>query len=444
MRRFEGYRRSQSGWRPNERQRHVLDLLVTGKTNPEIAEALGMTLDGAKWHVGELLAATGCEDRQALASWWRTWQAGRRPGLPWALVPIRFALAAAAISLVLAVILIQGWLSGGGEAGDGLNPEAAADFESVEATPAFQPSYVEGPPPPCDMPLPPDFRIVTRADLLAEGLIESGPSFGGFSECPAFVSNRPDRAVIWFADGGTIANGTTLDAWGLDLTLLRGETRSADGDVQALITIGSHVRRVGPEGVFAVIMAKDENTGRFHRIAFDSDGRMYFSLVSLPEDEANDLRSGGRIETTGMKQLADFDLSARGSFAFSSCEVETPACAVSYHGSVLRAPAAGYLRCLEPDELTYAYESGRPFGEYELDTGDFVLRFRETYAYAPNLRTVFRCEPRVVLAGEQISAHNHFQITARDADGRPASLVATLGGRLYVGAGCPCADGSQR
>jgi DNA-binding NarL/FixJ family response regulator len=68
MRRFEGYRRARDGWAPNDRQRDVLDLLLAGKTNPQIAEALDITVDGAKWHVGELLAATGCEDRRALAS----------------------------------------------------------------------------------------------------------------------------------------------------------------------------------------------------------------------------------------------------------------------------------------------------------------------------------------------------------------------------------------
>ncbi len=57
-------------WQPNERQRLVLDALVENKTNPEIAEMLDITLDGAKWHVGELLSATGLSDRKALADWW--------------------------------------------------------------------------------------------------------------------------------------------------------------------------------------------------------------------------------------------------------------------------------------------------------------------------------------------------------------------------------------
>ncbi|MCK9517751.1 MAG: LuxR C-terminal-related transcriptional regulator [Dehalococcoidia bacterium] len=42
----------------NERQQTVLALIAKGKTNPEIAESLGMTLDGAKWNVSEILGMT--------------------------------------------------------------------------------------------------------------------------------------------------------------------------------------------------------------------------------------------------------------------------------------------------------------------------------------------------------------------------------------------------
>lgn len=53
------------------RQRQVLDLLADGRTNAQIAESLGMTMDGAKWHVGQLLAAYGVTSREELAAWWR-------------------------------------------------------------------------------------------------------------------------------------------------------------------------------------------------------------------------------------------------------------------------------------------------------------------------------------------------------------------------------------
>jgi DNA-binding CsgD family transcriptional regulator len=44
-------------WTP--RQRQVLDLLAARRTNGEIATALGISLDGAKWHVSEVMTKLG-------------------------------------------------------------------------------------------------------------------------------------------------------------------------------------------------------------------------------------------------------------------------------------------------------------------------------------------------------------------------------------------------
>jgi outer membrane lipoprotein-sorting protein/DNA-binding CsgD family transcriptional regulator len=55
----------------NERQRRVLDLLVQGKTNGEVAAALGITLDGAKWNVSEILGKLGLATREEAADYWR-------------------------------------------------------------------------------------------------------------------------------------------------------------------------------------------------------------------------------------------------------------------------------------------------------------------------------------------------------------------------------------
>ena len=56
-------------WTP--RQLEVLDLLADGRTNYEIAQQLGITLDGAKWHVREILGKLGVDSREAAAVYWR-------------------------------------------------------------------------------------------------------------------------------------------------------------------------------------------------------------------------------------------------------------------------------------------------------------------------------------------------------------------------------------
>lgn len=51
-------------------QRRVLELMARGRTNAEIAEALGVTLDGAKYHVREVFDKLGVSSREeAVASW---------------------------------------------------------------------------------------------------------------------------------------------------------------------------------------------------------------------------------------------------------------------------------------------------------------------------------------------------------------------------------------
>ena len=54
------------------RQRQVLDLLARGRTNPEIAEELGISLDGAKWHVREIIGTLGVDSREEAADHWRS------------------------------------------------------------------------------------------------------------------------------------------------------------------------------------------------------------------------------------------------------------------------------------------------------------------------------------------------------------------------------------
>lgn len=54
-----------------DRQREVLQLIAEGRSNPEIATRLGVTIDGAKWHVREILSKLGVESREEAADWWR-------------------------------------------------------------------------------------------------------------------------------------------------------------------------------------------------------------------------------------------------------------------------------------------------------------------------------------------------------------------------------------
>jgi len=66
----------------NERQKRVLDLIVEGRTNREIGAALGMTLDGAKWNVSEILTKLGLSSREEAAAYWHWRKRRRLPAMP--------------------------------------------------------------------------------------------------------------------------------------------------------------------------------------------------------------------------------------------------------------------------------------------------------------------------------------------------------------------------
>lgn len=64
------------------RQREVLALLERGLTNEEIAAELGISLDGAKWHVSEILGKLDVRSRhQAASRWGAAWLAAPLLGL---------------------------------------------------------------------------------------------------------------------------------------------------------------------------------------------------------------------------------------------------------------------------------------------------------------------------------------------------------------------------
>lgn len=91
------------------RQREVLALISRGHTNPEIAERLGISLEGAKHHVSEILSKLGVSSREEAAEWWRAHRPGTASRIVSALWPWpSVAGAAAAAAVVFAVFATGG------------------------------------------------------------------------------------------------------------------------------------------------------------------------------------------------------------------------------------------------------------------------------------------------------------------------------------------------
>ncbi len=111
-------------WTP--RQREVLALVAKGLTNGEIAEALGISLAGAKWHVAEVMSKLGVESREDAARYWRSETSlprrarqALRHALGWSALKLAAGSAAGALAVAAGGFAYVGLVSRG--------PASAAD-----------------------------------------------------------------------------------------------------------------------------------------------------------------------------------------------------------------------------------------------------------------------------------------------------------------------------
>ena len=93
------------------REQEVLALLREGLTNPQIAERLSITLDGAKYHVSEILSKLGVSSRGEAARWQpseRPWWATAAVPLAWPWRTANVSWLATGVAGVTAVLLVVG------------------------------------------------------------------------------------------------------------------------------------------------------------------------------------------------------------------------------------------------------------------------------------------------------------------------------------------------
>ena len=197
-----------SNWTP--RQREVLNLLTRGRTNREIAEELGISLDGAKWHVSEIISRLGVDSREEAAEYWRH-QNGMRMrftrmagvfssgALKWAAAVV----AASAIVFVSAVVIFA--LRESGSEGE---QHAGGGIETPGTAVASPTAVVTGTPPASTTSVPNPTGEVIR------GVPVSGLAFGAPGSLPVPMSVIVEKGC-YQCDGPTSAfERVTLDASG--------------------------------------------------------------------------------------------------------------------------------------------------------------------------------------------------------------------------------------
>jgi DNA-binding CsgD family transcriptional regulator len=98
-----------------DREREVLRLVAEGRTNPQVAEVLGIRFETAKWYVSEVISKLGVASREEAAAEWRRYhQPSARLRRSFASLagarPWKLAVAATAVGTVavVATVVIAG------------------------------------------------------------------------------------------------------------------------------------------------------------------------------------------------------------------------------------------------------------------------------------------------------------------------------------------------
>jgi|GEM_PF-657283 len=125
------------------RQLEVARLVAEGRSNPEIAEALGVSLAGAKYHVSELLGRLGVSSREEIAEWYRRHGRSVQPRPQWrqrlrGLIPFGVLLGSGAAAAVVVIAL------SGGRDDSGLPVAAVTETATAVTT---EPASGSSPPP---------------------------------------------------------------------------------------------------------------------------------------------------------------------------------------------------------------------------------------------------------------------------------------------------------
>ncbi len=160
------------------RQEEVLDLIARGYSNPEIATRLGVTIDGAKWHVREILSKLGVESREDAAAWWRSerrtaTRVSRFAGLSLISTAGRVAIAAVTLAMAVAIVFLVF------RPGDSDGPAAVIETTPTTAPQATAPvsPIATLPPGNCPIPPAPDARA---AQVVAEPPVWLGKNCVGW------------------------------------------------------------------------------------------------------------------------------------------------------------------------------------------------------------------------------------------------------------------------
>lgn len=186
------------------RQREVLDLLARGRTNAQIADDLGVSLDGAKWHVREIMAELDAPTREDAAEYWRAYNGlpSRFGRLARALFGVSLlrgtAIAAGAVAAVGVAIAVTLVATGGGDDPSRSAGSDATQTPGASVTVAGSGTAAVGPNDPEGLQRHGVYRIVPAnyAGKLPHATTRQAPSKGVASSDPTLLQSSTLYVVV--------------------------------------------------------------------------------------------------------------------------------------------------------------------------------------------------------------------------------------------------------
>ncbi|MBK6562710.1 MAG: helix-turn-helix transcriptional regulator [Dehalococcoidia bacterium] len=210
------------------RQQEVLGLIARGCTNGEIADRLGITLDGVKWHVSEILARLDVPSREEAVVAWQQRQRANRLARVRSLVPAWFSLKAlsisgASVAGVVGAAVVVGAIREGAPAG----PSDEGPGVAVAAAPT--PTQAA----PTAIVLP---AGIARPCIPGELMASSSRRLDGDTAVAEFVFTKPRTCdLIEFTEAFVVATGETPQ--GKRLATRAGALIAPAGTDQAIVTV---------------------------------------------------------------------------------------------------------------------------------------------------------------------------------------------------------------
>jgi len=417
------------------RQREILELIGRGYTNGQLAEALGLSLDGAKYHVSEILQKLGVNSREEAAEYWQqsrgVWsRLGQLPGLAFIVGSSKALLIGAASVLAVGAVAALVLVRAGDSHPAGVTPALVTDRA---ATPPVPPTVIEG-----------------SEALYALGKLLDVPSSPGSPVKD--ISERESMTVVTLSGPGSLVYSAGLADWTpvfgsppgpnlfelqagvggvrVSLNIYRGNDQttfqygaadsvgiaSSDGSLPQVIIMAS---RTTPHGDFQ----------RRHS-SVDSKGNLFISVDPIPDSVALNVQTGEALDTSNTTRVGPVAApDPPGKTEITICDAR--ACHVQAYGAIF-APIDGELTCTN--------------GVLDLRSANLTIEFAMLTANGTPQPCASSSIPATVANGETMLTADTVSITGRSAAGALMGAAVAGDDSLYIGEidpkfGCPCLSG---